>query len=113
LDPNEIERVTILKDASATAVFRVRGANGVILITTRQGNRGIPQVNFTSGTAFQVPTELPRLLNSHEYAFLKNEGLRNDGLPEVFNDQDLAYFKNNSAPVFYSNINWMEEFFKP
>src|SRR5690606_15081512 len=113
LDPNEIEKVTILKDASATAVFGVRGANGVILVTTRQGNRGVPQINFTSGTAFQVPTKLPALLNSYEYASLKNEGLLNDGLPEIFTADDLDRFKNGTAPVFYSDINWMDEFFKP
>src|SRR5690606_4415319 len=106
-------KVTILKDASATAVFGVRGANGVILVTTRQGNRGVPQINSTSGTAFQVPTKLPALLNSYEYASLKNEGLLNDGLPEIFTADDLDRFKNGTAPVFYSDINWMDEFFKP
>ena len=67
LDPNEIESVSILKDASATAIYGVRGANGVILITTRKGQKGKPHLSYSGNVAVQSPTALPHYLNSAQY----------------------------------------------
>lgn len=83
LDPNEIESISVLKDASSTAVYGVRGANGVILITTKQGKMGRPQVNVTANAAAIQPTILPQYLNSYDYAVLRNEAERNGVLPRI------------------------------
>lgn len=76
LDPNEIESVSILKDASATAIYGVRGANGVILITTRKGQKGKPRMSYSGNIAIQKPTALPHYLNSAQYCELYNEALK-------------------------------------
>ena len=76
IDPTEIESLNILKDASATAVFGVRGANGVILITTRQGKVGKPKVSFSANIAGLQPSILPKTLGSYDYAMLRNEAQR-------------------------------------
>src|SRR5690606_32266583 len=70
LVPYEIESITLLKDASATAIFGNRGANGALLITTKRGAQGELKVNFTAQGGFQQATRLPQFLNSYEYAKL-------------------------------------------
>jgi TonB-linked SusC/RagA family outer membrane protein len=112
IDPNEIETLNILKDASATAVFGVRGANGVIIVNTKTGKEGKPKVSYTSNFGVQNPINLPDILNSYEYALLKNEGLSNDGAPPIFTEQDLQFFKDGTSPLFYPSKNWMQEFIK-
>ncbi|RPE08999.1 TonB-dependent receptor [Chitinophaga lutea] len=113
LDPNEIETINILKDASATAVFGVRGANGVILITTRQGKVGKPQINVTSNLAAIQPTVLPELLTSYDYALLRNEAQRNMGLAPSFTDEDIRLYRTGEDPVFHPSKNWIRELVKP
>ena len=76
IDPNEIESVNILKDASATAIYGVRGANGVVLITTRKGQLGQPHLSYSGNVALQQPTAQPHYLNSADYATLYNEAQR-------------------------------------
>ncbi len=125
IDPNEVETISILKDASATAVFGVRGANGVILITTKRGKEGKPKVSATVQSALNQFTRMPDYVNSVQYATLRNEqafetvwqNLAND--PEVankadgwakfvekrktaykplFSDEDLKYYANAHTP---------------
>lgn len=73
IDPNEIETINILKDASATAVFGVRGANGVILITTKRGKSGTPRISATAQTAVSEFAKMPNFVNSFQYATLQDE----------------------------------------
>ncbi|MFT3903056.1 MAG: TonB-dependent receptor [Niabella sp.] len=73
IDPNEIETISLLKDASATAVYGVRGANGVVLITTKRGREGAPRINLSAQTAMSEFTRKPSFVNSYEYATLQNE----------------------------------------
>lgn len=113
LDPNEVESISILKDASATAVYGVRGANGVILVTTRRGKSGSPQISFSSELGYQSPIRLPQFLDSYNYALLYNEALGNDNLPTKFSDQDLEYYRIGADPYLYPNTDWFEEFMKP
>lgn len=68
LDPNEIENITVLKDASATAVFGVRGANGVILVTTKRGEEGKAQISVSTSASLQKPIRLYEYANSYDYA---------------------------------------------
>lgn len=110
LDPNEIESVNILKDASATAVFGVRGANGVVIITTKTGAEGKPRINVTSNFAVQNPIRLPQLLDAYEWASWRNVASYNDN-PNVavpFSEEDLEYYKNGKDPVFHPNNNWFD-----
>lgn len=113
LDPNEVESISILKDASSTAVYGVRGANGVILVTTRRGKSGKPQISFSSELGYQSPIRLPKFLDSYNYAKLYNEALTNDNLPKKFSDQDLEYYRIGADPYLYPNTDWFEEFLKP
>jgi TonB-dependent SusC/RagA subfamily outer membrane receptor len=80
IDPNEVASVSILKDASSTAVFGVRGANGVILITTKRGTTQTPQLNFTAEYGRMDLTREPTTVDSWDFAMLANEARANDGL---------------------------------
>lgn len=108
IDMNEIESINVLKDASTTAVYGIRGANGVILLTTKSGIESKPLVSLTANVAMQTPTVLPEFLDSYDYAVLRNEGLRNDGQAELFSAEAIEAFRTGSDPVIYPN----EEFFK-
>lgn len=98
LDPNDIESISILKDAAATAVLGMRGANGAVLVTTKRGKVGKPSVNFRSSMGFQQATRLPDYLGSYDYARLRNEALANDGGQPVFTDEQLEGYRNGSLP---------------
>ncbi|SEW24511.1 TonB-dependent receptor [Chitinophaga arvensicola] len=98
VDPNDIETLTILKDAAATAVLGMRGANGAILITTKRGKAGPPAVSFRASTGITEATRLPKYLGSYDYATLYNEALVNDGAEPAFNQKQLEGYKNGSLP---------------
>lgn len=98
LDPNDVKNVNVLKDASATAVYGVRGANGVIIVTTKRGREGNLKISFTANVGFTSPTTLPSLVNSYDYAVLRNEAFANDGKPDdikVFSQDELWKFRHN------------------
>ncbi len=78
LDPNEIETISVLKDASASAVYGARAANGVILVTTKKGMRGAPTISLNSSVVMQRPTRLYDILDSYDYAVLQNEAYKNE-----------------------------------
>jgi TonB-linked SusC/RagA family outer membrane protein len=98
LDPNDIESISILKDAAATAVLGMRGANGAVLVTTKRGKIGKPSINFRSSMGLQQATRLPDYLGSYDYARLRNEALANDGGQPVFTDEQLEGYRNGSLP---------------
>lgn len=115
LDPNEIEDITILKDASATAVFGVRGANGVIIVTTKRGTEGRARVSFSTSVALQSPVRLPEFANSYEYATTYNQAQRHDGIAEdalAFPDKTIEAFRTNSNPMAYPNTDWTDMLIK-
>ncbi|MGV8096397.1 MAG: SusC/RagA family TonB-linked outer membrane protein [Mangrovibacterium sp.] len=113
INPNDIESVSILKDASSTAVFGVRGANGVIIITTKQGKQGRPKVSVTTNWAALQPTILPDLLSSYEYALLRNEAEQNMGKAPSFTDEDIRLYQTGEDPIFHPSKNWIKELVKP
>jgi TonB-linked SusC/RagA family outer membrane protein len=119
IDPNEIENLTILKDASATAIYGVRGANGVILITTRRGKVGKPQLSYTGNVAVTSFTNLRKGMDSYTYARLYNEAIKNDAYVSgavytpKFSDADLAKYKSGEDPIFYPNTDWYSLVLKP
>ena len=111
MDPNEVEDITILKDASATAVFGVRGANGVILVTTKRGEKGNAKVSFSTSVGVQLPTRLLDFTNSYQYATYYNEAQMNDGVkPENvrFSPEIVQAFKDHSQPLLYPDMDWMD-----
>jgi len=98
IDPNEVESVSVLKDASATAVFGVRGANGVLMITTRRGNKDQrPELSITATQSFQQLTREPERVHSLDYIRMRNEAFANDGLPTPFTPDIIAKYENPTA----------------
>lgn len=99
LDMNEISDVSILKDASATAVYGVRGANGVVIVTTKRGIAGAPQASFSTNFGFTSMHIPMRSVNSYDYATFRNEAVRNDNEPSlehlIFGEEELWKFRNN------------------
>lgn len=113
LDPNEIESITVLKDASATAVFGVRGANGVVLITTKRGLEGKPKISFTTSFSAQTPTKLLELANGYQYASFRNEMDINDGADKgTYSPEMIEALRTHSDPIRYPDINWMDYILK-
>jgi len=115
LDPNEVESITVLKDASATAVYGIRGANGVILVTTRRGTEGAPKISFTMSSGVQVPSRLVKMADSYTYATKYNEALLSDNpaAPVMFSPQAIEAFKTGSNPFIYPNTDWIGQIVKP
>ena len=110
IDPNEIETINILKDASATAVYGVRGANGVILVTTKTGQPGRAQVTLTSNFGWQSYTMMPELVNAYEWATLYNEGLAHENSTKApFPQEALDAWKNHTSPVLYPDVDWVDK----
>lgn len=112
MDPNEIESVTILKDASSTAVFGVRGANGVIIVTTKRGKEGKAKINASFSYGIQAPTRLPEFTNSYEYADFINEAYRHDDKQEPFGSDVVEAFRTHSNPLLYPDTDWMKVLFE-
>lgn len=94
IDMNEVESISVLKDASATALYGIQGANGVILIQTRRGQKGKAQLNITFDQSWTSFTKEPSRLHSWEYCELRNEALANDGIAPEYSDEVIAKFKN-------------------
>lgn len=118
IDPNEIDNISILKDASATAVYGVRGANGVLLITTKRGSKGEPVLSISSNTAITSFTELRQNLGSYEWAQAFNDALRNNSYftgsyTPMFSATDLEHYRTGDSPIFFPNTNWIDLMLKP
>jgi len=118
IDPNEIESVTILKDASSTAVYGIRGANGVLIITTKRGKAGPPKISYTFNQGFNTFTGMREQMNSADYATHFNDALQADAyvtgavyVPK-YSDQDIELYKNGQDPIFHPNMNWADVMFK-
>jgi len=114
IDPNEIESITILKDASSTAVYGIRGANGVIIITTKRGKLGTPVVSYTFNNAFNSFTGIRQQMNAYDFANSFNQAIKNDTYltsstyTPRYTETDLAAYKDGSDPIFHPNVNWYD-----
>jgi len=113
LDPNTIATITILKDAAAVAPYGVAGANGVILVTTKQGKAGKAVLSFDGYVGFQNPTKVPQFVNSYQYALMRNEANANDGQPAAYTAAEIQKFKDQSDPDAYPNSQPLKEIIKP
>ena len=106
IDPNEVESISVLKDASATAVYGVRGANGVILITTKRGKIGPPKVSVTAQTAITQFANMPDFVNSYQYASLLNEQSYENYWIQHANDADIHTWSDFASK---RDANWIKE----
>lgn len=113
VDPEDIESLSVLKDAAATAVYGVRGANGVVIIKTRSGETGAAKVSIRAEAGLVTPTKMPEMVNSFEFINLFNEayGYRNNG--DLYYKADMVEkYRTGADPDLYPNVNWADELFK-
>ena len=110
LNTEEIESVTVLKDGAATAVWGTRGANGVILITTKRGQYNTKmQIGASYKFGMDFPINQPKFANGYEYASALNEALYYDGLEPQYTREELDAFRNGSNRDLYADTDWMKE----
>ena len=112
IDPNEIESITVLKDASATAVFGVRGANGVVLITTKRGAEGKAKISINTSFSAVTPTKMIEQASSYDYGRFYNQMLANDGKDPMFSEAVLQKFQDGSDPIRFPSMKWDEYIMK-
>lgn len=109
VDPNDIESISVLKDAASAAIYGSKASNGVILITTKRGKTGKPRISYNGYVGAQKATELVDRMSSYDYARLYNQSLVDNGLNARFSDDDLQKFKDGSSPYTHPNTNWYDE----
>lgn len=114
LDPNDVESISVLKDAASSAIYGARAANGVILITTKKGKAGELTIDIHSNVQVQQATRLPNLLtNSADYMMYWNQGRERSGQTPYFTQSEIDAFRNNTNdPVNYPNFNWIDHSFR-
>ncbi|MCL1932772.1 MAG: TonB-dependent receptor [Candidatus Azobacteroides sp.] len=107
IDPNDIESISVLKDAGSAAIYGSKAANGVILITTKRGKAGDkPVITYNGYIGIEQPTTMIDRLSSYDYARLYNAAMIDDGRTPRFTDDDLEKFKNGSDPYGHPNTDW-------
>lgn len=109
VDPNDIESISVLKDAASAAIYGSKASNGVILITTKRGKTGKARISYNGYVGIQRPTETIDRLSSYDYARLFNQSLVAEGLNPRFSDDDLKKFKDGSSPYTHPNTDWYNE----
>ena len=113
LNPDDIASVSVLKDASSSAIYGARAANGVILITTKQGaNKDKTSISYSGYVGIQTPTSLPKLVNGREYMDLENEARLAAGFGKVYLDDAYQAYDNGTDPNNYSNTDWIDAIYK-
>ncbi len=109
INSEEVESFSILKDASATAVYGVRGANGVILIKTKKGKVGRPVVTLKANHGFSNPTQLPEFVGGGKYMEVMNDAMTLSGLAPTYTQEDIDITRNGSDPDLYPDVDWLNE----
>ncbi|MEC3879151.1 SusC/RagA family TonB-linked outer membrane protein [Parapedobacter sp. 10938] len=109
LSPYEIAYITLLKDASATAVYGTRGANGVLLVTTKRGDQGPLQLQFAVQSGVRNPLRMPAFLGSFDYARLHNEARENDGFEPLYSAAELDAYRTGADPYRHPDVDWYDE----
>lgn len=112
ISPEEVESVSILRDAAAVALYGFRGANGVVNIVTKRGKYKSREINFSYDHGFNYQTRLPKMADAFTYASALNEALFNDGKSARYSQDELNAFQSGKYPYLYPNINWMDEVFR-
>ena len=113
INPNDIESVTVLKDAASAAIYGSRGANGVVVIKTKKGRSGVTALTYNYNAGITTPTRLPHLItNSAEYMTLSNEAETNSGNAPLYTQAQIDLYQNATDRVKYPNHNWLDDMFK-
>ena len=113
LDPSEIADITILKDAASAAVYGVKGANGVILVTTRRGDVASTTVTYNASLTMSGNAEMIELLNGEEFAYWHNKASDLDGLMREYSEQQIGYIRNGNDPQgIFGNTDYLDLIFK-
>jgi TonB-linked SusC/RagA family outer membrane protein len=110
--PEEVESVTVLKDAAAVALYGYKGANGAINIVTKRGQYGVREVKLSYDHSYNMQLRRPEFVNAHTYASAMNEALGYDGRSPRYSANELEAFKSGNYPYLYPNVDWMNETFK-
>mgnify|MGYP000787102349 CR=1 FL=1 len=108
LDPEDIESFSILKDASSTAVYGVRGANGVVLVSTKKGKAGKLNLQVKANAGISYSPRMPKYVRAAEYAALANEAAVTRGRIPVYSDVDVDLFRNHMDPDFHPDVDWRD-----
>ena len=111
VDPEDIESFTVLKDASATAVYGVRGANGVVIINTKKGTPGKPKISFRYYEGLTSFTKLPEFADGPTFMRMSNEAITNRGGQPLYSDEAIRMTEEGTDPDLYPNVDWMKELF--
>lgn len=109
VDPADVESFSILKDASSTAIYGVRGANGVVIVTTKRGTADRLRIQVRANLTVSELNRMPKYLGAFDYANLANEAASNSGLQPIYSDMALDLIKYNLDPDLYPNVNWQKE----
>lgn len=112
VNPNDIETITVLKDAASASIYGSRASNGVILVTTKKGKLGAATVHYNAYVGKQKPTRLPDYLPSWQAASIYNNALMNEGNSPRYTDAEVQKFKDGSDPDNYPNTNWLNLFYR-
>ena len=112
IDPNDIESISVLKDAASAAIYGSKAANGVILVTTKRGKEGKPTVSYNGNVSFSNISTLIDRMSSYDYARLYNQLLTSDGSSPRFTDEDLRLFQDGSDPYNHPNTVWTDYIFR-
>ena len=108
----DVESVQILKDAAATALYGYKGANGVLLITTKHGKYNSNSIKVSYDHTFSYLTNRPEMVDAATYASAVNEAYRNQGGSAIYSDAVIDAYKNGTNPLYYPNVNWADETFR-
>lgn len=112
IDPENIESITVLKDALSSLLLGQKSSRGVLQITTKKGKAGPPRISFSAQSGFQEALNKPKPLNAYQYAYLYNEALQNSGRAPAYTEEDFNLFRNGTSPTLYPNVNWYDEVYK-
>ena len=114
MEPDNIASFSIMKDATATALYGARGANGVILVTTKEGKKGKARVSFRYENSFSAPTQTNEFLGGVEYMNMYNQATRSrdPSAPLLYSINKIFGTTNSQDPNIYPNVNWYDELFK-
>ena len=112
VNAEEVDHVSILKDAAAVALYGYKGANGAILITTKRGQYNSQNIRVTYDHLFNFQSNCPKFVNGATFASAMNEALANEGAAPRYTSDELAAFQNGNYPFQYPNVNWVDETFR-
>jgi len=112
ISADEVESVSILKDAAAVALYGYRGTNGAVLVTTKRGKYNSRTIRFTLDHGINNLVDKPNFVDAATYASAVNEGRINDGLAARYSSQEIEAFRSGQYPYYYPNVNWMDETYR-